>query len=694
MPPDNDVHQEIEQLEQRFAENSQGLVFAHLADAYRRAGEFAKAEGLILHGLKTHPTYISAYNVLGRIYLDSERFADAHEQFNKVLELDPQNLIALRALGDLALQGGRLEDARSWYERILQIDPRNEEAQEALDGLEGGGSASAEPAVGGAKEVAEQDTAGTEPAAAERDLEEPAPPGAEDEIELSFDAEEASEPDLDELDIEAPPIEPSRPEPPDQVEVLEGVEPVEGLVNKETMTRSRDEVDHDPEVIEGSAQLTSEELEDGGTMPWEKGLTELEDLEPDAAVSREGERVDSFSQSMVEGLSSQAPDADEASELDLKEMEDWTPGFLHEKDLTEERGEELGAGAIMGEDKFSMEFPAGEESEEQGGEDEGVVTETMAELYVKQGLYDDALGVYHKLAEARPDDEDLQRKIEELEAKIRESPGEHAPGLELSELLELTEPRVPSEFASDTTTPLEAGQSVEPEAPDEETLATPEFLTADVGAEGPEPAAEPEPEVETPPVAEAPPAATGTGGFEFADEAPVAGIEQLDPFASSFDVFVQRDGGAEEEEEPVELEPTARGFEGPVPVTVDGVPLTSSEPDLVPPGAHIEPPPPTPAPPTGPPAEEGEEAWPAAAAPSPAPAAEGVTIEDYLAGLLAYVPGSPGAGAASHSAARPEAAPNSASSTAPPAESSPTAGDDDDDEDLEQFQEWLRGLKT
>jgi tetratricopeptide (TPR) repeat protein len=152
MPPDHNVLKEIEQLEQRFAENAQGLVFAHLADAYRRAGEFAKAEGLLLHGLKTHPTYTSAYNVLGRVYLDSERFADSHVQFSKVLELDPQNLIALRALGDLAACGGRIDDARSWYERMLQIDPRSDEAQVGLRRLKGG---DVEAAAAGAPEATE-----------------------------------------------------------------------------------------------------------------------------------------------------------------------------------------------------------------------------------------------------------------------------------------------------------------------------------------------------------------------------------------------------------------------------------------------------------------------------------------------------------------------------------------------------------
>jgi tetratricopeptide (TPR) repeat protein len=174
MPPDNGLQKEILQLEQRYAENSQGLVFAHLADAYRRAGEYSKAEGLLVHGLKTHPSYTSAYNVLGRVFLDSERFADAQEQFGKVLELDPQNLIALRALGDLAARRGLVEDARVWYERMLQVDPRSEEASEGLRRLD---AAAGEPDAPEAEESAAVAVEAEPVAAAEEPEPDIVPPG-------------------------------------------------------------------------------------------------------------------------------------------------------------------------------------------------------------------------------------------------------------------------------------------------------------------------------------------------------------------------------------------------------------------------------------------------------------------------------------------------------------------------------------
>jgi tetratricopeptide (TPR) repeat protein len=462
MPPDNDVHKEIEQLEQRFAENSKGLVFAHLADAYRRAGDYAKAEGLVLHGLQGHPNYISAYNVLGRVYLDSERFSDAHEQFSKVLELDPQNLVALRALGDLALRGGRLDDAQSWYERMLQIDPRNAAAQEALDRLESGDVPPPDAAAAAA-------TAGSQAPAAE--------------VEATLDAVEMIPLDTAELVVE----EPATPETlqeaaggeakvaedvePVEIEPVKGLigekktsdaEPVEGLISGRgvAIPEDEDELGVVDELVEGlvpgeamSAEASEESApaEEAGpaafddavanTMPWEV---------PDLAALPGEPPAD---KSLLEGFPSAEPPVEETPEgtpeFDLNDMEDWTPGFLREDDLSAERGAALGGEAAtddlggefsldLGEDVTGEEIPDSSAGPEAEGE--VVVTETMAELYADQGLFEDAIGVYRKLAKARPADERIAARIEELEQQLEEDRASHSAGFELAELLELTEP--------------------------------------------------------------------------------------------------------------------------------------------------------------------------------------------------------------------------------------------------------------
>ncbi|MEE9133112.1 MAG: tetratricopeptide repeat protein, partial [Gemmatimonadota bacterium] len=495
MPPDSDVQKEIEQLEQRFAENAQGLVFAHLADAYRRAGEFAKAEGLLLHGLKTHSTYTSAYNVLGRVYLESERFADAHEQFSKVLELDPQNLIALQALGDLAARGGRLEDARSWYERMLQIDPRSKEAQEGMISLEAAGQESAAAEVAGeaavesaeqplAPQAADEPAAGTEELAAEHPGEEP-----------TEEAEEVPQPwDFGEL---------LAGETEESVAELMG-EPVEGLLSDNGMAAVEDAAAPEMAPWEEPAEEESPPA----------GLAETTGGEPDTGDGDEAAGMPPAEQ--VEGVSTDGPkpgaEAFDLADLDLGIMDDWTPGLL---------GGEEPAGAETFETDSILEGLGEEEAEKLGKPEEGVVTETMAELYAAQGLYEDAIGVYRQLAEGRPDDERIQARIGELEARLAGAPSEVDAGEEeLAELLELTQP------VADEPGDLE-------------------------------PAAEASPPLS---VARSELAESGHGAFEFDDEAPVAGFEQLDPFAASFDIMAMKEEPAQplavdEQAEPAEAMP-------------------------------------------------------------------------------------------------------------------------------------------
>lgn len=577
MPPENDVQAEIEQLEQRFAENSKGLVFAHLADAYRRAGQYAKAEGLILHGLKHHPSYTTAYNVLGRVYLDSERYADAHQQFSRVLDLDPHNLIALRALGDLAVRGGRLDDARVWYERMLQVDPRNEEAKDELRKLEAG-IAGVPPAP-----VAERLAA----------------------AELGEPAAEVAESGVEGAELQALEVEPS----PEEAAAIPEADIPESPPWEAAPEAGLAEAAPSEEAEEASAPTAGAEPEEVAAEPRPEGPAR----EPTLEVS-----------------------SPESLDFELGELDEWTPGFLRDEDL-EGEGEALAPDALFAElgGRHVGDAPETGEADELGG---GVVTETMAELYAEQGLYEDAIDVYRRLIEIRPNDERLWTRLAELQ-QLAEASAAGDTGEEVAESLELTEPAA-------------AGLSELPDAGPQ---------VAQKGAEG---------------------------GFEFDDEAPVAGIEQLDPFAASFDVLATRAERAPPSVPEVPFEPLAEVSElEPVAleepeeavaleelreeVALEALQETPLSAGVVLPGEDITVP------------VEVETPMPPPAALEPAvgvgQVAEPRTIEDYLAGLLAF-------NAEAASAARSEGAEGSvdaASSTA----DAPTS------EDMQQFQAWLRSLK-
>ncbi len=121
---------EISRLELLHAAHPDGLVFPHLADAYRRAGRFAQAESVLNAGLRHHADYSSAHVVLGRLRLDQGKRREAEAAFQRVLQLDPQNHVALELLGRLAEEEGRFEEAVAHLRRLASIKPSTELAEQ------------------------------------------------------------------------------------------------------------------------------------------------------------------------------------------------------------------------------------------------------------------------------------------------------------------------------------------------------------------------------------------------------------------------------------------------------------------------------------------------------------------------------------------------------------------------------------
>jgi tetratricopeptide (TPR) repeat protein len=124
---------EIEKLERRWQENPLGLTFAPLAEAYRKAGDPARALELLEQGLAQHPNYVPAHIVRGRCHLDTQEDAVAEQAFLRVTGIDPENVIALKGLAELSERAGRLPEAIQRLEMLLDVDRNNEEARGQLD---------------------------------------------------------------------------------------------------------------------------------------------------------------------------------------------------------------------------------------------------------------------------------------------------------------------------------------------------------------------------------------------------------------------------------------------------------------------------------------------------------------------------------------------------------------------------------
>lgn len=93
MPLDESAEEEIHRFEEQFKRQPESLVFARLADAYRKAGDPHRALEVLEEGIRRHADYLSAHIVRARTYLDLGRVEDAQSAFERVLELDAQNLV-------------------------------------------------------------------------------------------------------------------------------------------------------------------------------------------------------------------------------------------------------------------------------------------------------------------------------------------------------------------------------------------------------------------------------------------------------------------------------------------------------------------------------------------------------------------------------------------------------------------------
>ena len=130
MSQDPSNNNEIQRFEAQYRQNPDSLIFARLADAYRKAGDPKRALEVLEAGIGRHRNYPSAHIVRARACIDLGQSGSAEEAFLRVLELDSGNLVALRGLAALARKRGDLAGAGQWFQRISGL---HQEAADAVD---------------------------------------------------------------------------------------------------------------------------------------------------------------------------------------------------------------------------------------------------------------------------------------------------------------------------------------------------------------------------------------------------------------------------------------------------------------------------------------------------------------------------------------------------------------------------------
>ena len=369
---------EIEKLEKRWLENPKGRNFAPLADAYRKAGELDRALDLCKAGLELHPDYVSAHIVFGRCLMDQKNDPGASEVFRKVLALDPENVLALKILAEIAERGTRYDEAVDWLTRLLSADPMNGDAAEALTRARSRAAQSAarasSPPAAALRATAPEPVVRLVPDAAPPPSPRPPPPAPP---RRDFVVEHESEARV----ADAVPSK-SAP-PPGEIETYDGTLDFNSVAHdaaKADGLEVQEEVELQPQdlVVEGLAHTQYESVP----------------VEPAPGVSESEAELPTIDLPLI--------------------MPDDAPTSVRPAPAAQR------APAVAGRtDAGAPATPAAVRlSDDDGAADtaalsrvEPVVTETMAELYLRQGHPDEALRVYQALLAKRPGDPRLRARV-------------------------------------------------------------------------------------------------------------------------------------------------------------------------------------------------------------------------------------------------------------------------------------------
>jgi tetratricopeptide (TPR) repeat protein len=445
---------EIEKLAERLAKDPNSKLFVPLAEEYIKGGMFEEAITVLKDGLKHHPSYISARVALGKAYHKKGLIKESLEEFKKVVAVNPDNLLAHKRLVEIHKALGNIEDAIKSCDTILLLNPKDEEIKgilKQLDGIRPVPKPSAAPekkeekvsfaaaekieaviekkpeelvVETAPKEQAEPEIAEEikekekplimEEAAAETILEEPEemfkiPEDAGEEIRFEDEKkEEKAEESLWTMPEEEKPAvleeEGKAPAADEKVYELkeEKDEELEGLVKLKPVEQPKKAKDSEAEIGMPVYEIGEEEL-----IGFPKDLLQSDEEIIQEAKMKEGEvtslDISSFEKKPEEAYAPKVamPEEDmiiiEEPESEILSVE--PPVF--EK---EEAKEAVPFKEPVYEEKVIKTAKKAEEE---------LSTETLAELYIKQGFYEKGIDIYRRLLKEKPDSKELKQKLDD-----------------------------------------------------------------------------------------------------------------------------------------------------------------------------------------------------------------------------------------------------------------------------------------
>ena len=359
----------IEELRFKVKTDPKSRLFFPLAEELRRVGAGAEAEQVLRTGLSSHPTYLSAWVSLGRVLREQQKNQEAVEALTKALQLDPGNVVAARLLADAYLALGEKVEAIKKYKLVHALLPADTELEAVIARLD----REINPVV--------------MPVSAPEPESEPEPEPAVDESPF---AEEAAAPATE-----------TEPEPERAPESSPFAAERPG---DETSPWARG-IDSYADAFAARQQEQRIEEETGDVEPMSVAHEESPFEEP---ASPGGYGSDAFAVEEPQGMHiARAP---LAAEVPSDMTEDLAPpesAVIAPEPLPLEEADIFAPAA-------AEPFPLGDEPSPVAEPEDFTNTITMADLYARQGLIDDARHIYEHILHRDPANEAVRAKLAAL----------------------------------------------------------------------------------------------------------------------------------------------------------------------------------------------------------------------------------------------------------------------------------------
>ena len=405
--------QDIQKYEQMLMEDPQSRAFAPLAEAYRKVGKLDDAIRVAEAGLEIHPGYAGGLIVLGRAHYEKKELSKATEVLEKAVSENPESYLGQKFLGKALMGKGEIQEALRALEAANMLSPDDSEVVNLLEEIRPKASAPKTIEYSGEEGDREADDPGI--------VTYEQKPTTVDGVELDPLPKEVDEETFSFADL--------------QVEG-EDITAVKTSGEDDTSEEERGSIaDLGPEAaafIEAAEELdegffTVQEEEESEQPEFQAAVIEGIPLEPqkpspdpvsaDPVPETEPEAFSADISIFPEPVAVTEPPAGSVSESETgaagivaKPPVAPSDAGIHEPVPPVFNG--LSAGTPGGEG-VSPETP--EPSPDQSATGGAISTETLADLYAKQGLSDKAAEIYRQILGERPGDQGVLLKLRALE---------------------------------------------------------------------------------------------------------------------------------------------------------------------------------------------------------------------------------------------------------------------------------------